>query len=114
MLTRDYEAPNRLPYSAPSYSSLSHSREGSAASPFMTALPPDLNSALDSASLLGALVEALPKGLIVLSTDRAIVYWNQTARQLCQKLSGSAALLDDAAHDRNGTVWANGRSKNCP
>lgn len=82
MLTRDYEAPNRLPYKVSS-----HSREFSSASPFITAFAPDPNSALESSSLLSALVEALPKGLIVLSVDRTVVYWNQTARRLCQKLS---------------------------
>ena len=94
MLTRDYEAPNRSLYNRPSHSSPSHSRELSPTSPFI-ATPvsslavSNLSSALDSSLLLSALVEALPKGLIILSTDRAIVYWNQTARRLCQKLSST-------------------------
>ena len=107
MLTRDYEAPNRLPYSVPSHSnpaysspaysspaysspahsSLLHSRAVSSASPFITTIALDRTSAVDASSLLGALLEALPKGLIVLSQERAIVYWNQAARRLCQKLS---------------------------
>jgi DNA-binding CsgD family transcriptional regulator len=84
MLTRDYEVPNRFPYSAPS-----HSREIGSASPFIPALAPDFTSVLETSSLLSALVETLPKGLIVLAADRTIVYWNQTAKRLCQKLSGT-------------------------
>lgn len=84
MLTRDYEVPNRLPYNAPS-----HAKEISVPSPFITTIAPDLTSALETSSLLSALVEALPKGLIVLSVDRAIVYWNQTAKRLCQNLSST-------------------------
>ena len=88
MLTRDYEAPNRLPYNIPSHSHPSHS-SALTPSPFISAIAPDLTSALDSSSLLSALVEALPKGLIVLSTDRTIVYWNQNARRLCQELAST-------------------------
>lgn len=39
--------------------------------------------------LLSVLVDMLPKGLIVLSLDRDIVYWNQSAKRLCQRLSSS-------------------------
>ncbi|WP_146141294.1 helix-turn-helix transcriptional regulator [Stenomitos frigidus] len=84
MLTRDYEVPNCLPYN-----SLSHSRDISPTASLMAAPVRDLNSALESSSLLSALVEALPKGVIVLSIDRAIFYWNQNARRLCQKLSST-------------------------
>ncbi|MBW4578702.1 MAG: PAS domain-containing protein [Tildeniella nuda ZEHNDER 1965/U140] len=84
MLTRDYEAPNRSPHY-----SLNHSKDISPVSLFTVVPAPDLSSALQSSSLLTALVEALPKGLIVLSVDRTIVYWNQTARRLCQKLSST-------------------------
>jgi DNA-binding CsgD family transcriptional regulator len=93
MLTRDYEAPSRSSYIRPSHSSVSHSREITTAPFIAPSAPqinaPNLNSALDTSLLLSALVEALPKGLIVLSTDRTIVYWNQTARRLCQKLSST-------------------------
>jgi len=83
MLTRDYEAPDRLPYSSYLHAeAVSHAPYVAPAE-----LAPNFNGVLEASSLLSALVEALPKGLIVLSTDRAIVYWNQNARRLCQKLS---------------------------
>ena len=99
MLTRDYKALNRSLHTCPtpassSQASSSQARESSLTSPFLTAPAPNLpipsfNSSFDASLLLSALVEALPKGLLVLSADRAIVYWNQTARRLCQKLAST-------------------------
>lgn len=88
MLTHDYEAPDRLAcHHHPSFSAgryLPHFAPVELETPFKS----DIEEAVvEPISLLSVLVDALPKGLIVLSQDRTIVYWNQNAKRLCQKLS---------------------------
>lgn len=85
MLPRDYEAPDRLACGCHSSSS------GSRYVPHLAsvAFEPNFKEAIEPDSLLSVLVDALPNGLMVLSTDHTIVYWNQTARRLCQNLSSA-------------------------
>ncbi|MBW4469604.1 MAG: helix-turn-helix transcriptional regulator [Stenomitos rutilans HA7619-LM2] len=85
MLTRDYEVPDRLACTCHIPSSDSHYAPRLAT----VALETSFNDILEPISLLSVLVDALPKGLIVLSTDHAVIYWNQTAKRLCQNLSGA-------------------------
>lgn len=81
MLTRDY-VPDRLPYSLPLYAT-----KASPVSRLITA--PVIDASVETLPLLSALVAALPNGLLVLSSDRTIMYWNQNAKRLCQKLSST-------------------------
>ena len=82
MLPRNCKS-DRRPYSLPAYA-----RDVRQAPGFITAPVigfPDLTSSM----LLSVLVDTIPKGLLVLSIDRTIVYWNQTAKRLCQMLPSS-------------------------
>lgn len=94
MLTRDYKVPDRLAYSRRLHSQGSdpspcRMTAGLAANPANSSNGAANDGVVDVSSLLTMLVEGLPKGLIVLSADAAIVYWNQNAKRLCQKLSGA-------------------------
>lgn len=73
----------RRPYSLPAYA-----RDVSQAPGFITA-PTIGFTDLPSSTLLSVLVDTIPKGLLVLSIERTIVYWNQTAKRLCQMLPSS-------------------------
>lgn len=89
MLTRDYEAPDRLAYSRHLHSTSSDNAPCLATAALTSNFQGTRDARTEESSLLSVLVDALPKGLIVLSIDQAIVYWNQNARRLCQKLSAS-------------------------
>jgi DNA-binding CsgD family transcriptional regulator len=82
MLPRNCKS-DRRPYSLPTYV-----RDVSPA-PYLVTTPAIGFTDLPSSMLLSALVDTLPKGLLVLSIDRTIVYWNQTAKRLCQTLPSS-------------------------
>ncbi len=82
MLTRNCKS-DRRPYSLPAYA-----RDVNPATGFITAPTIDFTD-LPSSMLLSVLVDTIPKGLLVLSIDRTIVYWNQTAKRLCQMLPSS-------------------------
>ncbi|XHX75972.1 MAG: LuxR C-terminal-related transcriptional regulator [Stenomitos frigidus ULC029] len=86
MLIHDHEAPDRLPYSLPPYS------KTVSPAPRLLATPA-FDSSVESLSLFSVLVDALPNGLIVLSPDHDIIYWNQNAKRLCQKLSSTQRHL---------------------
>jgi DNA-binding CsgD family transcriptional regulator len=82
MLPRNCKS-DRRPYSLPTCI-----RESSPA-PYLVTTPAIGSTDLPSSTLLSVLVDTLPKGLLVLSIERTIVYWNQTAKRLCQTLPSS-------------------------
>ncbi len=88
MLTRDYETPDRLACSCHSLTGENRYVPHLATLGLETHFKSGIEEAIvEPTSLLSVLVDALPKGLIVLSQDRTLVYWNQNAKRLCQKLS---------------------------
>ncbi|XGV95142.1 MAG: LuxR C-terminal-related transcriptional regulator [Leptolyngbya sp. BL-A-14] len=89
MLTRDYEAPDRLAYDRCLHFTGSDSLPCLPTAALTSNFRETEDAKSETFSLLSVLVDALPKGLIVLSINQAIVYWNQNARRLCQKLSAS-------------------------
>lgn len=91
-MIRDYEASNRVLSCCPHLPS----REVRQTPLFLTtALAMEPYDEPASVSLLSALVDALPKGLLVVSPDRSIIYWNQNARRLCQRLAIAQKYVTD-------------------